>query len=251
LIQLSRALRAHAATGRPLLLGLDFDGTLAPTAAHPDLAALSTETADLLRRLSTRPPLKIAIVSGRGLADLRAKVALPSIFLAGSYGLELEGPGVAWVHPEAAPVPAVRALRGLAARFEGAWLEDKKWSACLHYRQAPARARRPLRDAAARLLRPFRRLIRARIGPHGAEIRPRLDWDKGSALIKLSRLIGGRPRLGLVGNDWADEEGFRRLGGGALTIRVGQPRRSFARYLLRGQRQVPGLLKEVAQAYRA
>jgi hypothetical protein len=62
---------------RPLLIALDVDGVLAPIVAHPDHAALTTGIHDVLGILAARPDLRIAVVSGRTVADL-ARFEFPS-----------------------------------------------------------------------------------------------------------------------------------------------------------------------------
>jgi trehalose 6-phosphate synthase/phosphatase len=49
---------------------LDYDGTLAPIAPHPDLAILPVETKNVLQRLSNIPDVYIAIISGRNVDNV-------------------------------------------------------------------------------------------------------------------------------------------------------------------------------------
>ena len=83
--------RAH---GR-LLLALDFDGTLAPIVPHPEDATILPAAGHALRRLADRDDTMVAIVSGRGLDDVRARVREDGVFFAGNHGFEIEGPGLA------------------------------------------------------------------------------------------------------------------------------------------------------------
>ena len=84
-----------------LIVGLDFDGTLAPMARRPHQASLPPETRALLRRLARKRGAIVAVVSGRGLADLKSRVKVPGAYMAGNHGLEIEGPGLSWTHPGA------------------------------------------------------------------------------------------------------------------------------------------------------
>jgi trehalose 6-phosphate synthase/phosphatase len=54
---------------------LDYDGTLAPIAPHPDLAILPVETKNVLQRLSNMPDVYIAIVSGRNVNNVMDMVS--------------------------------------------------------------------------------------------------------------------------------------------------------------------------------
>ena len=103
-----------------MLVALDYDGTLAPIAGTPEAARLPPQTADVLSELAASDRFSVAVVSGRSLADLKGRLGLDVIYV-GNHGLEIEGPGISFVHPEA------EALRGaidqacwdLEAAFEG------------------------------------------------------------------------------------------------------------------------------------
>jgi trehalose 6-phosphate synthase/phosphatase len=58
---------------------LDYDGTLAPIAPHPDLAILPVETKNVLQRLSNMPDVYIAIISGRNVNNVINMVILISL----------------------------------------------------------------------------------------------------------------------------------------------------------------------------
>lgn len=57
-----------------LALLLDYDGTLAPIAPHPDLATIPTETKHILQRLSNTSDVYIAIISGRNVDNVKDMV---------------------------------------------------------------------------------------------------------------------------------------------------------------------------------
>lgn len=57
-----------------MALLLDYDGTLAPIAPHPDLAIIPAETKNVLQRLSNLPDVYIAIVSGRNVNNVKEMV---------------------------------------------------------------------------------------------------------------------------------------------------------------------------------
>lgn len=58
-----------------LALLLDYDGTLAPIAPHPDLATLPLETKHTLQRLSNMSDVYIAIISGRNVDNVKNMVS--------------------------------------------------------------------------------------------------------------------------------------------------------------------------------
>ena len=83
-----------------LALLLDYDGTLAPIATHPDLAILPLETKNVLQRLSNMSDVYIAIISGRNVINVKSMVGIEGITYAGNHGLEILHPdGSKFVHP--------------------------------------------------------------------------------------------------------------------------------------------------------
>lgn len=72
-----------------LALFLDYDGTLAPLAAHPSLTVMEPESEAALKALATLSNVHLAIISGRGAEDARAKVNINNITYAGNHGLEI------------------------------------------------------------------------------------------------------------------------------------------------------------------
>lgn len=57
-----------------LALLLDYDGTLAPLAPHPDLAILPLETKNVLERLANMSDVYISIISGRNVHNVKDMV---------------------------------------------------------------------------------------------------------------------------------------------------------------------------------
>jgi trehalose 6-phosphate phosphatase len=200
-----------------LVLLLDFDGTLAPIVAHADEAAMPPETRVALDRLRAMPGVTAAVVSGRALADVRARAALDGIPYAGNHGMEIEGPGVHRIHPEAQA--ARPSLEVVAARLApalvsipGAFLEDKGLTLSLHYRMAAEGAGAAVR-ALAEAAVAGREELALTEGKMVLEVRPRVDWHKGKAVLFLLdhlRPPAGAPVL-YLGDDRTDEDAFRAL----------------------------------------
>ncbi len=240
-----RALEAAAGAERVLVL-LDFDGTLARAPRRPAAARLDPSRLRLLRSLG-RGRCRAALVSGRGVDDLRAMVRAPAIILAGAFGLEVRAPDWRWRHPAAAAArPALaalaRRLRRRLAGVPGAAVEDKGAAVCLHWGAVAAENRRALR----RLLKRERRAAAAlswRVNGDSVEVSARARWDKGRAALLLWRRLG-RPFLVAIGNDRFDEPMLRAAQARGAAWRVGQgPSR--ARLRLRGPAEAWRLLAEL------
>lgn len=83
-----------------LALLLDYDGTLAPIAPHPDLATMPQETKNVLQRLSNHSDVFVAIISGRSVDNVKQMVGIDGITYAGNHGLEILHPdGSKFIHP--------------------------------------------------------------------------------------------------------------------------------------------------------
>lgn len=72
-------------TTQKLALLLDYDGTLAPIAPHPDLAILPPETKKVLERLSNMSDVYIAVISGRNVDNVKGMVCTRNLSFACAY----------------------------------------------------------------------------------------------------------------------------------------------------------------------
>ncbi len=218
-----------ALRGAAVGLMFDFDGTLAPVPQRPAEGHLQPATHELLTRLSTRHPL--AVVSGRGLADLAARVALPAAYLAGNHGFELRAADydddreVPTLEPDwHTLLDAVHAqLVELLEAYPGCEIEHKGATLAVHYRAVPASAAPALRRHAMRVVASFERLI-VEAGRQVLEIRPAIACDKGTAvhwlIRRMQRVVAGCTPI-FFGDDRADEAAFRaarRAGGFGVLI---------------------------------
>jgi trehalose 6-phosphate phosphatase len=209
-----------AALARDVLVGVDFDGTLAPIVADPARATIHPDGPAVLAGLAGRVRA-IAVITGRparqvvalGRLDELAD-ALPAgavLHVLGQYGNERwDSASRTVTSPESpaglaafrAELPSVLA----AADAREAFVEDKGLAVAVHTRRLPdpapalARLEEPLADAAARhglALEPGRLVIEVRAP----------GMDKGEAL----RTIVAETDAGAVlfaGDDLGDLEAF-------------------------------------------
>ena len=214
---LDAALTAFAAR-RPLLVASDYDGVLAPLRDDPSAAVFEAGAADALVRLSRVEGVTVALVSGRGVADLRATSGLSGDFRwVGSHGAEFDGPLTAELADRRDRL--AERLEPLVARVDGAWLETKPASVAVHVRPVEDRA------AAARLLEEAQQAADSSLtlkpGKDVLEIAV-TDANKGAALRRLADELGVAGSL-YLGDDVTDEDGFRVLDGpGDVTVKVGE-----------------------------
>lgn len=211
--------RELAALDRPLLVGLDVDGVLAPLVAHASEARLLPGTLDLLSDLGRRTP--VGVVSGRAVDDL-ARFGFPDVLMvAGSHGAERRGRALTQLSPEErVRLDRLRTLveRAAADAGPGAWVEPKPTGVVLHVHEAdPARSvdvMHDLAETAGRIrgtdVKPGRSVVElaARRASKATAIAAMADEVEAAAVM-------------FVGDDRTDEEVFTSLGSGDLGIHVG------------------------------
>ena len=210
-------------------LFLDVDGTLAEFVSPTAQFDLGDDVRDLIRRLSERLDGRLAIVSGRALANLVEVIGHDGIELAGSHGLERRRADGRVERPERPP--ELDALFGEVRAFSEAhglaW-EEKPGGAAIHFRDWPDRE--ALVDA-------FANDIARRYGmrhQQGAMVRELRIFgrDKGDVVREMMwepPFASGSPVF--VGDDLTDEDGFAaaaELGGAGVL--VGAHRETRARF---------------------
>jgi trehalose-phosphatase len=232
-----------------VLVALDFDGTLVPMRARPHLAALGADERATLRRLD-RGRSRVAMISGRSVADLRRAVGVPDILYSGVFGLEIAGPGWRYVHPQArrmqqALTDLVEGLGKLFADVPGVLVEDKGVGLCVHYRNVAENRRKEFmrRLAHARSAAPGG--LRWRRGRLSWEVMPRTDWDKGNAATLIWNRLE-RPYLLVVGDERFDEPMLRVAHDRGVGLRVGRGSTE-ARHRLRDSNAVRRFLRGLAE----
>lgn len=225
------------------LVAFDFDGTLAPITGIPSRARLARRAQNLLDRLARLYP--VAVLSGRGVEDLTGRLPAGLHSYIGNHGLE------GLLHAERKYARAARTcaawhfqLTGLFAShgFDDLFLENKRYSLAIHYRNArhPLRRRRELHSLVS-LLEPAPRILP---GKYVVNLIPPRVPNKGDALKELIRAAKARLAL-YVGDDDTDEDVFRLHLPNVLSVSVGRRKNSSATYYLKNQGETLRLLEEL------
>ena len=234
---------AAARLPRPLLVGLDVDGVLAPIVAHADDAVLLPGMLDAVNALASR--VTVAVVSGRSLADLERFGFPVHVEVFGMHGMERNGRTIELAEHERERLARLHALAAEAAHLagEGAWVEVKPASVVLHVREAKpehgARSAAELRERAADITG-----AHVMPGKGVVELLTRAT-SKAIAIDELRAEIGARGVV-FAGDDRTDEEVFASLDGDGCTIRVG-PGPTAARHRLAGPPEVLRFLNALAR----
>ncbi|GHE00155.1 trehalose-phosphatase [Streptomyces alanosinicus] len=203
------------------IVGLDFDGTLAPIVADPDQARAHPDAVPALAALAPKVA-SVAVITGRpaGVAVRYGGFAgvpgLEHLTVLGHYGAE-RWDAVTGTVTAPAPHPGVAAVRAelpgvldRAGAWHGTWIEEKGRAVAVHTRRAddPQAAfealRGPLADLATRhglIVEPGRLVL---------ELRPP-GMDKGVALAEYVRKTGAESVL-YAGDDLGDLPAFDAVG---------------------------------------
>ncbi|OGE18798.1 trehalose-phosphatase [Candidatus Daviesbacteria bacterium RIFCSPHIGHO2_02_FULL_41_10] len=250
-----RKITALLENDKPKLLLFDFDGTLAPIAKSPREAKLSPKTKSLLQQLSAKKDVYLAIVSGRRLDDIKARIGLSNIIYGGNHGLEGEILGEKYSFP--IPNKMFRDLRTikdqldkLATKFNGVLVEDKGLTLSFHYRLAEEKLIAEITSLINEVLQPFvtNQSVSVMVGKKVTDISPNVNWNKGcfASLIidRITERIKTSPVVIIIGDDKTDENVFRMFDKG-ISIRVGTSSRSKAKYKLRDTQEVFEFLKYI------
>jgi trehalose 6-phosphate phosphatase len=197
---------------RHALIGMDFDGTLAPIVADLGDARAHPGVVPVLAALAPAVGT-LAVITGRTAAEAVAFggfAEIPGIIVLGHYGAQRWQDGkLSTPEPEPAIEAARRELPGListAGAQDSTWIEDKGHALAVHTRRAAdpeaalARLRDPLTELAAKLG------LAAEPGRFVIELRPR-GVDKGAAITELVRQRTARSVLSF-GDDLGDLPAF-------------------------------------------
>jgi trehalose 6-phosphate phosphatase len=221
--------RRRLESAGPVWLMLDYDGTLAEFAPTPDDIAPDPQITALLTELAQKPDLRVAIVSGRRLEDIRRLIPVPGVWLGGTYGVEILAPDGELIRllDFEAIRPPVEGLRrrwtALLFGLDGFHLEDKGWSVAIHANRADTATAQAVLAEARRMAEgaldstTFQVLAERRF----LEVCP-IDADKGRAVeTLLSRASWPSALVVYIGDDEKDERAFRKVKAcGGVSIRV-------------------------------
>jgi trehalose 6-phosphate phosphatase len=205
-------------------LFLDLDGTLAAIRPRPEDVGPEAWRTSLLVKLVERLDGRLAVISGRSLAEVDRILEGVVTAVAAVHGLVRRRPDGAIEQAEPSPglIPARQRIDAFCAEHPGVHVEDKGLSLAIHFRQAPELAEEVRREAEAISADTG---LALQLGDMVAELcTPGLD--KGAAVKAFMReppFEGAVPVF--VGDDLTDENGFRaarRLGG--VSILVGPER---------------------------
>ena len=240
---------------RDSMLFLDYDGTLSAIVSDPSAACLVEGAAEALKFVAQASP--VAVLSGRDLEDVRGRVNIPGVWYAGSHGFELTEPDGSYHCNDAAAVfipileQAAADLGQTLAQIPGVRVEHKRFAVAVHYRQVAGD--RVGEVVAAAHTVGARDGLRVTGGRMLVELRPDIDWDKGTTLAWIRGRIDPSGSLLpiYIGDDLTDEDAFDAVRLDGIGIVVGHDedgdRKTAARFTLRSPEQVREFIERGSQ----
>ena len=223
----------------PLICLFDFDGTLAPIEKDPMQVFLPPLVQQKLQALQHF--VRVGIVTGRALKDLRSRLEFVPDYLIGNHGIE----GIMDWESRSANFPSQCALwleqlgAGIAAIDPAIWIEDKHYSLSVHFLEA-----RDVQYAMQELallitqLHPAPRVI---AGKNVFNLLPAAALDKGQAVLQLLAQAKVLQAI-YVGDDVTDEDVFKLRHPEIFTVRVGGDEQSAAAYCIPDYQSIGALL---------
>src|SRR5438105_1020909 len=219
---------ARRFVGKQPAVFLDYDGTLTPIRDRPEDAVISDSMRKAVRRLAER--VSVVVVSGRGRKVVQELMGFGNLMGDGSHGFDIWSPvGGSIEREEGASFEGLlreveAKLRAELADIPGALVEPKKSSVAAHFRLVPEEQRPRVKEIVDAILSKHPEELKVTPGKMVFEIQPKLDWDKGKAMLYLLEALDlDRDDVVPVylGDDITDEDAFRALAGRGIGIFVG------------------------------
>jgi trehalose 6-phosphate phosphatase len=209
---------------------LDYDGTLTPIVDRPEDAVISDSMREAVRDLARR--CTVCVVSGRDRPVVQELMGVHDLVVAGSHGFDIWSPDAGTIEHEAAGgfesllADVTSQLEESLGSVEGAVVEPKRASVAAHYRLVEESERDRVREVVEGLLADHPDELKVTPGKMVYEIQPKLEWDKGRAVLHLLGVLDlDDPDVKpiYVGDDITDEHAFEALSGRGIGVIVGNP----------------------------
>jgi trehalose 6-phosphate phosphatase len=216
--------------GRRPAVFLDYDGTLTPIVDRPEDALIGDGMRAAVRALAKR--CSVCVVSGRDRRVVQELMGIDDLVVAGSHGFDIWSPEAGTVEREEGAGFAellgkvTDRLHEEVDSVPGALVEPKRSSVALHYRLVAEPERARIAAVVDALLAEHPDELKVTPGKMVYEIQPKLDWDKGKAVLYLLAALGldGNDVVPIyLGDDITDEHAFEALAARGVGILVGDP----------------------------
>jgi trehalose-phosphatase len=216
-------------SSRHPVLGLDYDGTLAPFHVDPLQAHPLPGILEILKKIAMLTPTRIILVSGRPVSELRAMIQIPGTYI-GSHGMEVLSHDKTIIREEITTTQAQgieRAITRVREKSNRGRLEDKKTSVALHVRGEDEKTADKLLEQVRNAWSPLADAHDLEMLSFNGGIELRTPGkNKGTALLEyIDSLDPPADLIVYMGDDLTDEDVFTRLPPQGLGIKVGRDNR--------------------------
>ena len=232
------------------LIFLDYDGTLVNFTNQPKDAKPDEELFSILKKLNSKPNVKLVIISGRDKETLDEWFGHTAYNLISDHGVSVRLENEGWNTKERLNTEwmedVLPVLETFVDRTPGTLVEKKKYSLAWHYRNTDV-------ELAQKRLVEIKTVLTSFISNTD------LTLLEGSKVIEIksSKVNKGRACSNLldqfpseyifaIGDDWTDEFMFEELPERSQTIKVGV-KKTKAKYYLNSIEDVRSLLKELSE----
>jgi trehalose 6-phosphate phosphatase len=209
------------ANNKEIIVFLDYDGTLAPIVARPEMAYMSEEAREAVEKVAEK--YTTAIISGRAKWNVKKFVQLDNLYYAGSHGFDIDGPqGINYqIATDYIPVlkQACEQIEKQVCDINGVIVENNLFSLSIHYRLvSDTNDVQRVHDIVEQIVdsnETYQNMLRITHGKKVIEVRAKYDWHKGKAVLHLlDRMEMQDPNKVFaiyIGDDKTDEDAFRAL----------------------------------------
>ena len=236
-----------------VILILDYDGTLVPFADEPRAGVPDKKLLAILGALADDSANEVYLISGRDRSTLTHWFEGVGLNFVAEHGAWLRQRNAEWrlLKPLSSEWKErlVPILKTYADHLAGALLEEKEYSLAFHYRRCDPELGAQRAKQLIHELTQFTANFNVQVleGKKVVEVR-NAGVTKGFAAAQIASEV--RPDFILaMGDDETDEDLFRSLPQGAVSIRVGTPF-SHAQFSLGGHREVRALLVSLIESGR-
>jgi trehalose 6-phosphate phosphatase len=220
---------------------------------------------EVVRLLAERYP--VCVVSGRDREAVQQLMGIDSLVVAGSHGFDIWSPAGGSIGREKGAAfrdlldDITKRLHAELDPVSGAVIEPKKASVAVHERLVAEAERPRVKAVVDAILAAHPDDLKITPGKLVYELQPKLDWDKGKAVLYLLDALG-LERDDMVpiylGDDWTDEHAFEALADRGIGIFVGRSddpevvgRTTSADFILHGPDEVQQFLLALVHATQA
>jgi trehalose-phosphatase len=208
------------------LVFLDLDGSFLPPVVDPGFNSMWERFKRVLTSLVDRRETSVAVMSGLDRSELHKRIGVAGMNYLGNHGLEISGPGHIFVEPSASEKTSLLAELGtrLAEKLQvipGVTVEDKGLTLSVQYGQVSTEHSEQLRRIVHSVLAASDHPFQLTPGENSFDIRPRVNWNKGTAVAWVKEQIGHPDALVIYVDDNLSGENPGAALPEAIAIKVG------------------------------